>query len=217
MPNGRVLEWTALKGYGVILGDDGSEAFVHHAQIATPGFKNLVGGQRVTYDVKSEPRGDQAINVVPLPKVEIDLSPEEWGQLEPRCAAGKLSASSRNVVDGWDRPQVVLLIDLQDREKMFSWIREVQGALKAGQPKNPVFIVDFQGDEGYGIGWCAVGADSAQAAESLVKSKLPELLEGTAAHAEIVETMTLAEYEEEQGRVLPRSCYPKPGEVVQIG
>src|SRR5688572_13582020 len=104
MAEGRVVEWTAAKGFGVIDGDDGTPVFVHHTQITTPGFKNLVDGQRVRYEVKIEPRGAQAINVVPLPLYEVELSPEEWKRIEPLCVSEKLEAASKTGLDSWKRP-----------------------------------------------------------------------------------------------------------------
>ena len=217
MAEGRVVHWSPLKGVGVILGDDGEEAFVRHTQLTTPGFKNLVTGQRVRYEITSDPRGAQAINVAALPQYEVELSPEEWRHVEPRLAAGKIVASSRPTKDGWERPRVVLDVGLEHRERLDAEILAVQPAVRSEQPKNPVFIVDFEGDQGYGYGWCAVGAESAEAAEALLNSKLRELIGDDEVNAEIVETHTLAEYEDESGRALPPSSFPKPGEVVQLG
>jgi CspA family cold shock protein len=217
MAEGRVVQWSPQKGLGVIFGDDDQEVLVHHAQITTSGFKNLVTGQRVRYEVQSDPRGAQAINVVPLPVIEVELSPEEWRHLEPRGAAQKVVLTPRSVTDGFDRPRVVLSVGIQDREKLEDEIRAVQRAVKAEQPTNTVFIVNFEGGGGYGLGWCAVGANSAEAAEALLSSKLKELIDDDEVTAEIVETQTLADYEEETGRALPLSCFPRWGEVVQLG
>jgi CspA family cold shock protein len=214
---GRILQWTPLKGLGVVLGDDGEEAFVHHTQLTTPGFKNLVTGQRVRYDVKADPRGAQAVNVEALPLYEFELSPEEWRHLEPRLAAEKIVITSRPTMDGWERSRVVLSAGLEHREKLDAGILAVQPAVRSEQPTNPVFVVDFEGDRGYGCAWCAVGAESAEAAEALLQSKLRELIGDDEVNAEIVETQTLAEYEDESGRALPPSLFPKPGDVVQLG
>jgi CspA family cold shock protein len=214
---GRILQWTPLKGVGIILGDDGEEVFVHYTQLAIPGFKNLVAGQRVRYDIKSDLRGAQAINVAPLPLCEVELSPEEWKHLEPRLAADGIVASSRPTKDGWERPRIVLEVGLEHRERLEAGILAVQPAVRSEQPRNPVFIVNFEGDGGYGYGWCAVGAESAKAAEDLLNSQLRELIGDDDVNAEIVETQTLAEYESESGRALPPSSFPKPGEVVQLG
>lgn len=217
MVEGRVLHWTPHKGLGVILGDDDQEVFVHYDQITTPGFKNLVAGQRVRYEVKSEPRGAQATNVAALPVYEVDLSPEEWRHLAPRCSANNIACTSRPTKDGWERPRVVLIVGLEHRKSLEAQISAVQRAVKLEQPTNPVFIVDFEGDGGYGCGWCAIGAESLEAAEALLALKMKELIGDDEVKAKIVETQTLAEYEDESGRALPSSCFPKPGEVVQLG
>src|SRR5689334_14996952 len=96
MAEGRVVQWTPFKGLGVILGDDGQEAFVHHTHLTTPGPKNLVVGQRVRYEIVSDPRGAQATNVMSLPVYEVELSPEEWRHLEPRLAAERIVPTSRS-------------------------------------------------------------------------------------------------------------------------
>jgi CspA family cold shock protein len=216
MAQGRVVEWTPYKGFGIIQGDDGTPVFVHHTQITSPGFKNLVDGQRVRYEVKAEPRGSQAVQVVPLPVYEVGLSPEEWKLIEGLCA-GKIQVSCTNSVDRWKRPQVTLTMDLKHRETMIDWVDSIQEGLKAGRPRNPVFIVDFEVEDGADGGCCAAGADSAEAAEALVNSKLGALLPEGVTDGRVLGSVTLAEYEEECRRALPPGCFPKPGEVVPLG
>lgn len=53
------------KGVGFITKDDGSgDLFVHWTNIAMEGFKTLKQGQKVTYDLGENHRGQQAVNVV---------------------------------------------------------------------------------------------------------------------------------------------------------
>ena len=48
--------------------EDGKEVFVHFSGIIKDGFKALVEGQRVEFEIEPVDRGEQAINVVVIPK-----------------------------------------------------------------------------------------------------------------------------------------------------
>lgn len=62
---GLVAWFEDAKGYGFIRYDGGPElgAFVHYSAIQTDGFKTLVEGQKVYFDLVDGPKGPQAINV----------------------------------------------------------------------------------------------------------------------------------------------------------
>ncbi|MCL6450607.1 MAG: cold shock domain-containing protein [Acetobacteraceae bacterium] len=61
---GRVKWFSAEKGYGFIEREDGKgDVFVHYSAIKAEGFKTLVEGQQVEFDVVDSPRGPQAANV----------------------------------------------------------------------------------------------------------------------------------------------------------
>jgi CspA family cold shock protein len=65
---GSVKWFNAGKGYGFITADEGGEdIFVHYSVIQTEGFKKLVDGQRVSFEVTTEENGKlRAANVVPI-------------------------------------------------------------------------------------------------------------------------------------------------------
>lgn len=63
MAQGTVKWFNESKGYGFIKVDDGTEAFVHHNEIAGEGFKTLTEGQTVTFDVVQDAKGPRATNV----------------------------------------------------------------------------------------------------------------------------------------------------------
>ena len=69
MKNGTVKWFNDSKGYGFISDDEGGEdVFVHFSSITMDGFKRLVEGQHVTYDVEQDPKNAdklRAINVQP--------------------------------------------------------------------------------------------------------------------------------------------------------
>lgn len=61
---GTVKWFNDSKGYGWIQPDDGGEdVFAHFSEIQAGGFKSLAEGQRVEYDVKIGPKGEQACNI----------------------------------------------------------------------------------------------------------------------------------------------------------
>jgi len=64
MQTGTVKWFNDAKGFGFITPDGGGkDVFVHFSAIKGGGFRTLKEGQKVRYDVKSGPKGDQAENV----------------------------------------------------------------------------------------------------------------------------------------------------------
>ncbi len=63
---GTVKWFNKDKGYGFIARDDGDDVFVHFSSIVGGGFKTLVEGQKVTFDIIEEEKGTKADNVVIL-------------------------------------------------------------------------------------------------------------------------------------------------------
>jgi CspA family cold shock protein len=61
--NGTVKWFNADKGFGFITGEDGKDVFAHFSQINVSGFKTLVEGQEVSFDIAQGPKGPQAENI----------------------------------------------------------------------------------------------------------------------------------------------------------
>ena len=67
MSNGTVKWFNDAKGFGFITPDDGgTDLFAHFSAIQGNGFKSLRENQKVSYDVTTGPKGDQATNIRPL-------------------------------------------------------------------------------------------------------------------------------------------------------
>ncbi|CAB1253163.1 cold-shock protein [Ruminococcaceae bacterium BL-6] len=68
METGTVKWFNADKGYGFIANDNGGDdVFVHFSAIVADGYKSLTEGQKVTFDVETDPRNGKlkAANVKP--------------------------------------------------------------------------------------------------------------------------------------------------------
>ncbi len=64
MANGTVKWFNDSKGFGFITPENGGDdLFAHFCAIQGNGFKTLAEGQRVTFDVTTGPKGQQASNI----------------------------------------------------------------------------------------------------------------------------------------------------------
>ncbi|MER0448885.1 cold-shock protein [Streptomyces sp. Edi4] len=65
MASGTVKWFNAAKGFGFIEQDGGgADVFAHFSNIAAQGFRELVEGQRVSFDILSGQKGMTAENIV---------------------------------------------------------------------------------------------------------------------------------------------------------
>ncbi|RQS62537.1 cold-shock protein [Burkholderia sp. Bp8963] len=61
------------KGFGFMTPDDGGEdVFAHFSEVQGSGFKSLQEGQKVSFEVKQDPKGKQAANIKPLQVTSSD-------------------------------------------------------------------------------------------------------------------------------------------------
>ncbi|MFJ1804528.1 cold-shock protein [Streptomyces sp. NPDC088180] len=66
MASGTVKWFNAAKGFGFIEQDGGgADVFAHFSNIAAQGFRELIEGQKVTFDIASSQKGPTAENIVP--------------------------------------------------------------------------------------------------------------------------------------------------------
>ena len=66
MFKGTVKWFNNQKGYGFIQDESGKDIFVHFTGVIMPGFKSLVEGNEVEFDIVQGEKGPQASNVVKL-------------------------------------------------------------------------------------------------------------------------------------------------------
>ena len=64
MAEGKVKWFNDRKGFGFIEQDGGEDVFVHFSAIEGDGFKSLLEGDDVEFDVTQGQKGLQAANVV---------------------------------------------------------------------------------------------------------------------------------------------------------
>ncbi|MCA0402279.1 MAG: cold-shock protein [Proteobacteria bacterium] len=71
MATGEVKWFNNAKGWGFIMPESGGEdIFVHFSAIAGTGYKTLVPGQQVSFDLEKGDRGLHASNVIALAEAE---------------------------------------------------------------------------------------------------------------------------------------------------
>jgi CspA family cold shock protein len=64
MPTGTVKWFNATKGFGFIKPDDGgADVFVHISALEQAGIASLNEGQKVSFQVLSEPKGKKAADI----------------------------------------------------------------------------------------------------------------------------------------------------------
>jgi CspA family cold shock protein len=64
MSDGKVKWFNPRKGYGFIATVDGRDIFVHYSSISGDGYKTLVEGDPVTFDIVEGEKGLRAENVI---------------------------------------------------------------------------------------------------------------------------------------------------------
>lgn len=66
MEKGTVKWFNNAKGYGFITRESGGDIFVHFKSVLGDGYKTLVEGEPVQFDVEQGQKGLQAVNVTRL-------------------------------------------------------------------------------------------------------------------------------------------------------
>jgi cold shock protein len=64
MATGTIKKIVADRGFGFITGEDGKDYFFHRDGLSESiDFDRLNGGESVTFDIESNPRGPRAANI----------------------------------------------------------------------------------------------------------------------------------------------------------
>jgi len=63
---GKVKWFDEKKGFGFIEQESGPDVFVHFRAILSAGFKTLMDGQTVEFEIEQGQKGPQAVNVIVL-------------------------------------------------------------------------------------------------------------------------------------------------------
>ncbi len=62
MNNGTVKWFNSEKGFGFIANDNGGDdVFVHFSAIQSEGYKSLTEGQKVTFEVETDPKNSRKL------------------------------------------------------------------------------------------------------------------------------------------------------------
>ena len=88
MAKGLVKWFNTAKGYGFIVSEDNpDELFVHYSAISMSGYKTLVDGEAVEFDIEKSDKGLQAKNirrshdteapVLPAQPLELDIAADD--------------------------------------------------------------------------------------------------------------------------------------------
>ena len=86
MPEGTVKWFNARKGYGFIATPEGKDIFVHYASISGDGYKTLVEGDPVSFEVVEGEKGLRAENVVHTSAEKSDTSSKDETEAESSAA-----------------------------------------------------------------------------------------------------------------------------------
>jgi len=74
---GKVVWFNSKKGFGFVSRDDGGgDLFCHYSNVQMEGFKELVSGQIVSFEIGKNNRGPQAVCVEIIAEPERDEDDE---------------------------------------------------------------------------------------------------------------------------------------------
>lgn len=76
MAEGTVKWFNTRKGYGFISTEDGADIFVHYSNVSGDGYKTLVEGDSVSFDIVEGEKGLRAENVVPKAASKTKSAPK---------------------------------------------------------------------------------------------------------------------------------------------
>ena len=80
-----VVKWfDPRKGFGLVIGPEGQDIFVHFSVIQGEGFRVLKDGSKVNYDAVKSDKGWKATRVARVEAVEVTIAPRRGYTRSPR-------------------------------------------------------------------------------------------------------------------------------------
>lgn len=98
MSEGTVKWFNPKKGYGFIATPDGKDIFVHYASITGEGYKTLVEGDPVTFDIVEGEKGLRAEKVVQQAAAKSEVASESEAAAESEAATESEVAAESEAV-----------------------------------------------------------------------------------------------------------------------
>lgn len=86
---GKVKWFSNVKGFGFIEKEGEKDIFVHYSTIQGEGYKKLMEGEEVTFDIVQGEKGPQAANVVRQKKSKVGAGQEGQGGPPAPVASGE--------------------------------------------------------------------------------------------------------------------------------
>jgi CspA family cold shock protein len=104
---GKVKWFSNVKGYGFIVKKDGKDIFVHYKSIQGEGYKKLMQGEEVTFEITEGGRGPQATHVVRAPKApkKEEAAKAEAAPAKPAAAEKKPEPEKKAAAEKKPEPE----------------------------------------------------------------------------------------------------------------
>jgi len=144
--SGTVKWWNNAEGFGFVIADNGTDAFVHYGDILGDGFKSLNEGDHIEFEMVASPRGS---NVIKQHATAASNEAEAIGARILSLNTGRLRQVLKSAIDLCDGDVIAAL----------EWLNAPLPALGGKSPqemaqsseKGAQIVMDLIGSIEYGI------------------------------------------------------------------